>query len=442
MRRRSMNLDNIQTLPNDVRCEQEILSGIFYNNKILAEIINEVEVEDFYKTAHQIIYAAICRLFADGKDIDITLLVNEIGKANLKKAGGITYITDISIGGLPIKAKEYIKILKDKSYRRKAIKELSRAINCMYDESSNPQDAVGKMSENLANHMKNKSLIFSDSDLMVKTLKEIENRYQKGGEIPGMQTGFTTFDKRTGGLQKGELVIIAGRPSMGKTLTALNIMDGLGKNGYTVYLSELEMTEESLGIRRLSYNANIEAEKLRFGKLSDDDFLKITMMSNELAKRNKVFTDCSSDQGLLQIKAKAKAIKQARGLDVIIIDHLTLMNIPERGTRDLAIGEVTKGLKGLAKELDVNVILLCQLSRAVEQRADKRPMLSDLRESGNIEQDADLVMFMYRDDYYNPESEDKGIIEWIISKQRNGRTGTLKFAYVDRYQKIGDLAYK
>lgn len=436
-----MNLDYRQTLPNDIRCEQEILGGIFYNNKILAEVVNEVKVEDFYKTSHQIIYSAICKLFADGKDIDITLLINEIGKENLAKVEGITYITELITGGLPIKPKEYIKILKDKSYRRKSIKELSRAIQCMYDENSTPVDAISKMSENLTNNMKNKSSIFSDSDLMVKTLTEIENRYQNGGEIPGMQTGFTTFDKRTGGLQKGELVIIAGRPSMGKTLTALNIMDGLGKSGYTVYLSELEMTEESLGIRRLSYNANIEAEKLRFGKLSDDDFCKITIMSNELAMRNKVFTDCSSDQGLLDIKAKAKAIKQVNGLDVIIIDHLTLMNIPEKGTRDLAIGEVTKGLKGLAKELEVSVILLCQLSRAVEQRADKRPVLSDLRESGNIEQDADLVMFMYRDDYYHPESEDKGIIEWIISKQRNGRTGTLKFAYVDRYQKIGDLVY-
>ena len=170
--------------------------------------------------------------------------------------------------------------------------------------------------------------------------------------------------------------------------------------------------------------------------LSDDEILSLFKTCEDMSKRDNLFTDCSPGQSLLNIKAKAKAIKQTHGLDVIVIDHLTLMNIPEKSTRDLAIGEITKGLKFMAKELDVCVIILCQLSRAVEQRMDKRPMLSDLRESGNIEQDADMVAFMYRDEYYNRDSEEGGILECIIGKQRNGRTGTLKFAYEPKFQKV------
>lgn len=436
-----MNVNAMQSMPQSVRCEQEILGGILYNPKIITEIIDEIEINDFYKISHQIIYSAICNLFAEGKDINITQLVETIGKHNLKSIGGIYYLTQLIIGGMPIKPKHYTSIIKDKSYRRKVIKEFSKGIQEMYNETSKSFDVAGRVMDKLTTASEKKNLILSDSKLLETTLIEIEKRVNNGGEIPGMKTGLKAFDRNIGGLQKGELDIIAGRPSMGKTLFALNLGDGLGENGYKTLLCELEMTEQSLGMRRLSYNANVEAEKMKFGKLSEEEILKIFETTNILSERNNMFTDCTPGQSLLSIKSKAKAIKQIYGLDVVIIDHLTLMDIPEKGTRDLAIGEVTKGLKGLAKELDVCVLLLCQLSRAVEKRADKRPMLSDLRESGNIEQDADLVAFMYRDEYYNKESKDKGILECIIGKQRNGRTGTIKFAYVDRYQKIGDMIY-
>lgn len=436
-----MEVDQIQSMPQSIRCEQEILGGMFNNPKIIIEIIDEIEIYDFYKTSHQIIFSTICKLYAEGKDINITQFIEKIGKTNLESIGGVTYLTELIVGGMPIKPKHYISIIKEKSYRRKVIKELSKTIQEMYNEKSKPYDVVGKVIDKLTTQNEKKNLILSDSELLETTLIEIEKRVNSGGEIPGMKTGLKAFDRNVGGLQKGELDIIAGRPSMGKTLFALNLADGLGDNGYKVLLCELEMTEQSLGMRRLSYNANVEAEKMKFGKLSEEEILKIFETTNILSKRNSMFTDCTPGQSLLSIKAKAKAIKQTHGLDVVVIDHLTLMNIPEKGTRDLSIGEVTKGLKGLAKELDVCVLLLCQLSRAVEQRADKRPMLSDLRESGNIEQDADLVAFMYRDEYYKKESKEKGILECIIGKQRNGRTGTIKFAYVDRYQKICDLIY-
>jgi replicative DNA helicase len=436
-----MEVNVMNSMPQSIRCEQEILGGIFNNPKIITEIIDEVDIDDFYKTSHQVIFSTISKLFAEGKDINITQFTEAIGKHNLESIGGITYLTELIVGGMPIKPKHYISIIKEKSYRRKVIKEFSKAIQEMHNEKSKPFDIVGMVMDKLTTVSEKRNLILSDSKLLETTLIEIEKRVNNGGEIPGMKTGLNAFDKNVGGLQKGELDIIAGRTSMGKTLFALNLADGLGENGYKVFLCELEMTEQALGMRRLSYNANVDAEKMKFGKLSEEEILKIFKTTNILSKRNNMFTDCTPGQSLLSIKAKAKAIKQTHGLDVVVIDHLTLMNIPEKGTRDLAIGEVTKGLKVLAKELDVCVLLLCQLSRAVEQRNDKRPRLSDLRESGNIEQDADLVAFMYRDEYYNKESKNKGILECIIGKQRNGRTGTIKFAYMDRYQKIGNIIY-
>lgn len=436
-----MNANVTQSMPQSVRCEQEILGGIFNNPKMITEVINDIEIDDFYETSHQIIFSTICKLFIEGKDINITQFAETIGKHNLKSIGGVTYLSELMIGGMPINPKQYISIIKEKSYRRKAIKEFLKGLEELYNDKSEAFDVVGKIMDKLTTASEKKNLILSDSELLETTLEEIKKRVKNGGEVPGMKTGLKAFDRNIGGLQKGELDIIAGRPSMGKTLFALNLADGLGENGYKTLLCELEMTEQSLGMRRLSYNSNVEAEKMKFGKLSEEEIQKIFETSNILSERNNMFTDCTPGQSLLSIKAKAKAIKQIHGLDVIVVDHLTLMNMLERGTRDLAIGEVTKGLKALAKELDVCVVLLCQLSRAVEQRLDKRPRLSDLRESGNIEQDADLVAFMYRDEYYNRESKDRGILECIIGKQRNGRTGTIKFAYIDKYQKIRDMAY-
>lgn len=437
-----MNIDEMQTLPQDIKCEQDVLGSMLTDKNRLVKFIEALDQDDFYRDAHRIIFIAISKLFADGKDVDVTLLINEIGKDNLVRVGGITYITDLITGAIPINPSNYIKILKDKSFRRKAIKQFSYGMQKMYDEESKAFEVANEVTSKLIESEEKRSAVLTDEMLMEKTLTEIEKRYQNGGEIPGMKTGISDLDSFVGGIEKGYLTIIGGRPSMGKTVFVLNLSDGLCRNGYKVFLAELEMKEEDLGMRRLAYSAGIEASKLKYGKLNDKDFIDIVNKSGEIANRNGMFTDCTPKQSLLEIKAKAKAIKQAYGLDVVVIDHLTLMDIPERGTRDLAIGEVTSGLKALAKDLDVSVILLCQLSRAVEQRADKRPMLSDLRESGNIEQDADLVTFMYRDEYYNAETEDKGILECIVAKQRNGKTGTIKLSYSAEYQRVGDLDFR
>ena len=429
-------MSNLNMMPRDLRCEAEVLGAVFYNPKIMGQVVNELKISDFYSRANGIIYKHMCSLFAEGKDINLTLLVNSIGKDNLKDAGGITYITDIITGGLAVNPCPYIKIIKEKSYRRNVIRKFTEVIEKMYDEKTSPYEIIDSAVNDLLSCSCEKSKILRDSELFENTLLEIDKRIKAGGHIPGMETGLAPFDRNVGGFNKGDLNVIAGRPSMGKTLFALNLIDGLAQNGYKTFLCELEMVPEALGMRRLSRSSNVEVEKMRFGKLTDEEILSMFKVCEEMSKRDNIFTDCTPAQGLLNIKAKAKAIKQTYGLDIVVIDHLTLMNIPEKSTRDLAIGEITKGLKAMAKELDICVIILCQLSRAVEQRMDKRPMLSDLRESGNIEQDADMVAFMYRDEYYNRDSDESGILECIIGKQRNGRTGTLKFAYEPDFQKI------
>lgn len=428
-----------EELPHSINCEQELLSGILYNPKIMTEVISEVEVDDFYINAHRTIYSALCSIFAHGREINMTMIIEEISKDNLKKIGGVTYLTELMTGGMNINTAQYVNILKEKSYRRKVIKTCYCAAESLYSDKCDSLKVVENVMNNLICPMENKRSVLKDCDLFEKALVEIEERVKSGDHIPGMETGLRDFDKNAGGLQRGELDIIAGRPSMGKTLFALNLGDGLGENGFSTLLCELEMTEKSIGMRRLSYYSYVEAEKMKFGKLSDDEIDRIICGADSLSRRNSMFTDCTPKQSLLTIRAKAKSIKQSHGLDVIIIDHLNLMSISQRETRDNAIGEVTRGLKILAKELDVCIILICQLSRAVEQRNDKRPMLSDLRESGNIEQDADMVLFLYRDEYYNKYTKEPGIMECIIGKHRNGRIGTLKFRYEDKYQKISDL---
>lgn len=431
--------NTVQALPSNVLCEQELLSGIFYDTSILPEVIDKLYAEDFYMSAHQIIYSAIKKLFLNGQDINLTQLIETMDKDRIKEAGGISYVTELMVNGLKISPLQYVKILKEKSYRRSAIKAMKHAINNLYDEKTHSSDEIEKVMTTLMRRNENRNMVSKDSALLNRTVDEIQERVKWGNIIPGMKSGIESIDKNIGGFVRGELDIISGRPSMGKTMFTLNIGDGLCRNGYKVFMCELEMTEKAIGMRRLSYSAMVEVEKMKFGRLTDEEISRIIAAQSEISERDSMYTDCSPYQDLLSIRIKAKSLKAMYGLDVIIIDHLSLMNIPKGQTRDAAIGEVTRGLKILAKELDVCVILICQLSRAVEQRNDKRPMLSDLRESGNIEQDADMVMFLYRDEYYNKYTKDLGIMECIIGKHRNGRIGTLKFKYDEKYQKISEI---
>lgn len=415
------------------------MSGIFNDPKILAKVIPEMKTEYFYNTKHQVLYNAMCTLFAEGSNIEVALIVNKIGPENIKDIGGISYVTDLSVNGLYIEPKKYIDILKELYNKRKIIKLCINCINEAYKGTSKA-DKIASALMNGSNIETNTNTVVDDVTLMEKGLLEIEKRYRNKGEIPGMITGIRTLDNRINGFKKGELITLAGRPSMGKTVTILNIIDGLINNGNKVFLSEMEMTEEALALRRYSFKTRIPNVNLQTGSLSDKDFENLAKTYSLVAKRNGLYTDCSSSQTMMSIKAKAKAIKQSNGLDAIVIDHIGLLDVPG-DDRNRIISEITRQGKIMAKELDVAVILLSQLSRAPEQRADHRPMLADLRESGSIEQDSDVVMFVYRDEYYNKETEDKNIMEIIIGKQRNGKTGTIKLFYSSDLQLVGDLDF-
>ncbi len=423
----------------NIEAEIEVLGAMLYKNSIIPKCIESLREEDFYLDKHKRIYRSIITLYGEGKDISLITLIEEISRKELEKFGGVSYLTELIGSGTVINIDSYIGILKDKSYRRRLIKCLYNGIKELQDEASDLRGIAGMIEGELMEDYTNKKSVLSENELFSITLDGIEERHARGGGISGMKTGFTKFDNAVNGLQRGELTIIGGRPSMGKTAMALSIAEGLADNGNTVGIFEMEMNEESIGTRRLAAKANIKADKIKKAVLNDDEFFKITEVFNKVSRRGRIFTDCTSGQDVLNIRAKSAALKMGNGLDAIIIDHLGLMDMGRTDNRTQAIGDVTRALKILAKELNINVILLCQLSRAVEQRNCRRPRLSDLRESGNIEQDADLVIFVYRDAYYDPDSEDNEIMEWIISKQRNGRTGILKFRYLENYQRIENI---
>lgn len=434
-------MSEIKALPSALEVEQELLSTLFVNNKSITDVVDMIEPEDFYTSANQVIYKAIVELYMKDIKPDAVTIANVIGTEKLQQIGGITYLTQIMGSGVKnYNAKKYAEIIKEKSNRRKLIKAGQELIKGGYEEAIEISDIINDTQDKLLETTNvDDDFIFTDEELMMKTLEVVEERYASGGEIPGMRTGLKILDNATNGIKKGELNVIAARPSMGKTVFALNLADGLAAQGYKVALYEMEMTPEALGMRRLAAKSLIDSVKLNRGQLNDKEWELIAHRSSKLASINNMFTDCSVNLSIQDIKARSKRIKQKYGLDVIVIDHLTLMKMSKRERRDLEVADVTMNLKALAKELDISVILLSQLNRGVEQRTDKRPMLSDLRESGAIEQDADLIMFLYRDEYYNPESEDKRIMEVNIAKQRNGKTGILKFAYLEQYQLVTEL---
>lgn len=426
-------------LPNNIQVEQEVLGDMLTNKRNVSKFIEKLNIQDFYNDKHKRIFKNMLELFAEGRNISLTMLIEKVGKNNLETVGGITYLTDLSCGAIPLQPQEYIKVLKEKSFRRKSIREMQKALRMAYDDEKNINEVVGNMSNSLLENESNGEML-DDKELIERGLNEIEKRMRNGGQIPGMKTGLKSFDIATGGLERGRLNVIGARPAMGKSAFSLRLGDGLAQNGYKVGNISMEMMEEELAMRRLAAEGLVEMNKLKFGTLNDDDFIRVANATNKITKTNNMITDCSPYQTILTIKSKAIAMKQSKGLDVLIIDHLGLISLPNSNkSQTTLIGEVTRALKQLAKELDISVILLCQLSRACEQRADHRPMLSDLRESGNIEQDSDNIIFLYRDDYYNQETEDKDILEVIISKQRNGSVGTLKLAYKKEYQLITDL---
>ncbi|MFA9397467.1 MAG: replicative DNA helicase [Clostridiaceae bacterium] len=433
----------MRSYPQNIEAEQSILGSMMIDKTAIAETAEILKVEDFYKETHKVIYKAIIDLYQMDVPIDIiTLIENLRSTEKLQGAGGITYVSELfnSVASTA-NLSSYIKIVEDKSTLRKLI----RASTGIIEESYNKQEDVEEVLDGAEKRIfdiaekRTTSDFESLGDVLERGIVEIEKIFINKGQLTGVASGFNELDEMTTGFQKGDMILIAARPSMGKTTFALNLAQHAAiREGKSVAVFSLEMSKEQLAYKLLCSEANVDLHRMKNGDLDDKDWQSIARASGPLGGA-KMFIDDTAGITVTEMKSKCRRIKIEHGIDLVVIDYLQLMSGKNSESRQQEVSEISRSIKALAKEMSCPVIALSQLSRAPEQRADHRPMLSDLRESGSIEQDADIVMFLYRDEYYDPESEDKGIAECIISKQRNGPTGTVKLAWLGQFSKFARL---
>ncbi|MBF0573433.1 MAG: replicative DNA helicase [Desulfamplus sp.] len=439
--------------PNDIYAEESLISAILIDNDNTLEVLEILKPEDFYKRAHSKIFMAITELFYKDLPADLVTLATRLKeKGELEEIGGAAFLASIADSApVAVNAIHYAKIIKGKSTLRKLIHSSMEMIEkCMKDRGDFAdiidfaQNAVFKISELKASGAF--STLGSLVNINVKSIEDSKNSNQ--GFSAGLTTGYGNLDAITSGLQKSDLIIIAARPSMGKTAFALNMARNVAlKESVPVAVFSLEMSNVQLSMRLLTSEAKIDAKRLRGGFLDSEELGRITAAASVLEKLP-IFIDDTPNITVMDIKSKTRRLKMDKGLGLVIIDYLQLMKAPFRSERrDLEIAEISRALKGLAKELDIPVIALSQLNRMLEQRAEKRPLLSDLRESGALEQDADIVAFIYRDEVYNKEdgNQNKGKAEIIIAKNRNGSIGTAHMAFrseLTRFEELADESYQ
>lgn len=435
-----MREDVLRELPSSLEAEQALISSMINIPSKIQEVEDILSVDDFYWDRHKQIYKNIKELSRRDSEVDLVTLLEEIkNNGDIKSCGGISYISDIAGSGFyGANVEGYIKIIKEKSDRRKLIKTGRELIGKCYD-GEDLDNLIGFVEDNMykVSNSKDSSEIVDISQAVNDVLTRIEQNYQNGGKILGISTGYEELDKTISGLQKGDFIITAARPSMGKTAFALNIGQYASRES-SVAIFSLEMTRDQLMERLLAAKCLVDFSAIKTGKLTDEQFLKIANASTDLSNR-KIFIDDKATS-LADIKAKCRNLKVKKGLDVVIIDYLQLIESTEKSySREQEIAKISRELKKMAKKLDVTIIALAQLSRAPEARADRRPILSDLRESGSIEQDADIILMLYRDEYYNKESEDKNIAEVIVGKNRNGEVKSIKLGWLGNYQRFASL---
>ena len=440
-------------LPANLDAEKTILGAILLDNQCMSEVEERLVVEDFSLDSHRRIYQRMTDLGGAGIAVDLVTLANELAKyKEIEAVGGVAYLASLT-EGLPRRPviEEYIRIVKDKSLLRQLMLICSAAIARAADQSETALDVLNAAESQLLEVGEkgiNKGLA-SLEDIVAGSFGTIDALYQQAREVTGLETHYTEFDKMTSGLQKSDLVIIAARPSMGKTALAINIAQNAAINhGAIVAVFSLEMSKESLLRRMLASQAWVDQRKLQTGFLDGKDQVKLQNALGQLVESH-LHIDDTAGISLSEMRAKARRLKQHKGkLDLVVVDYLQLMSatLPSSGkknyeNRTQEVSAISRGLKALSKELDVPVVALSQLSRASERRGDdKRPLLSDLRESGSIEQDADVVAFIHREAYYNRSEElsdaDKAKSEIILAKQRNGPTGTVHLNFVSRYTRF------
>lgn len=437
-----LDIENLKKVPSSIEAEKSVLGGIFLKPDIFGDVVEILHPNDFYKNGHKLIYEAMRDIYNSGTGIDPIVVVNKLKKnEKFDELVGEQLLFDI-ISDVPTAANiiEYAKIVKEKATLRRLGEVGTKIVELAYEgyeEVDNILDKAEGMIFKISENVDSKDLV-SLKDVIAQEFVRLEKVYQNKGVATGISSGFSDFDQMTSGFHPSDLIILAARPAMGKTAFALNLaLNAAMKSKKGVLLFSLEMSSSQLLQRLLSIEAGIGLQKIRNGFLDPDDWGKLGLASMKLSNSEINIADLPN-VNVLEIRAIARRLKAARKLDMIIIDYLQLIkgNSTRGDNRQQEISEISRALKGIARELDIPIIALSQLSRATEQRADRRPMLSDLRESGAIEQDADMVMFLYRDDYYNEDSEDKGLTEVIIGKQRNGPVGTIKLRFFHEYTKF------
>lgn len=428
--------------PHNQEAEQSVIGAIFLEPQALITAAEILQHEDFYRVAHQKIFQTMNRLSDQGKPIDVVTVTEELSaKKELEDVGGLSYLTEIA-NAVPTAANiaHYARIVEEKALLRRLIRVATNIVEDGFTREDEVEallsEAEKKMME--VSNRKNAGDFRHIKDVLVQTYDNIELLHARKGGITGVPTGFRDLDKITAGFQRNDLIIVAARPSVGKTAFALNVAQNVAtKTDENVAIFSLEMGAEQLVMRMLCAEGNIDAQVLRTGALTAEDWRKLTMAMGSLSNAG-IFIDDTPGIRINEIRSKCRRLKQEYGLGMIMIDYLQLIVGSSNGkeNRQQEVSEISRSLKSLARELQVPVIALSQLSRGVEQRQDKRPMMSDLRESGSIEQDADIVSFLYREDYYDKETENQNMIEIIIAKQRNGPTGTVTLAFVKEFNKF------
>jgi len=431
--------------PHDLDAEQAVLGSMLTDKDAVISSVEVLKVDDFYREDNQSIYEAILNLYNRSEPIDIITLKNElVSMDKFEKVGGLEYLASLP-DKVPTTAnvQKYIKIVEEKAILRKLIKTANEIIELGYNPTEEVEDIMDGAERKIFDIIQNKNQkgYAPIKDVLVESFTKLEELYNRKQHITGVPTGFSELDYKTAGLHGSDLVLIAARPAMGKTAFALNIATNAALRGNTpVALFSLEMSKEQLVNRVLCSEAMVDSNKVRTGKIEEEDWVKLAEAIGPLLEAE-IYIDDTPGISIMDIRTKCRKLKLEKNIGLVVIDYLQLVQGSSKrgGSREQEISEISRSLKIMAKEINVPVIALSQLSRAAEQRPDHRPMLSDLRESGAIEQDADIVMFLYRDDYYNKESEKKDIAEVIIAKHRGGSTGTVELLWLGNYTKFVNL---
>ncbi len=431
--------------PHDLEAEQAVIGSMLTDKDAVISAIEVLSDYDFYREDNKIIYSAILNLYNRGEPIDIITLKSELASmGKLEAIGGLEYLVELP-EKVPTTANvdKYIKIVEEKSTLRTLIRTANELITLGYDPTQEVEELMDNAEKKIFNVMqsRNQKGYSSMKDILVDTFVELEELYNRKQHVTGVPTGFLDLDYKTAGLHGSDLILVAARPAMGKSAFALNIATNAAVRAKTpVAIFSLEMSKEQMANRILCSEALVDSNKVRTGKVEDDDWVKLAQASGILSEAQ-IFIDDTPGISIMEIRAKCRKMKLEKDIGLVVIDYLQLVQgSSKRGaSREQEIAEISRSLKILAKEINVPVIALSQLSRAPEQRPDHRPMLSDLRESGSIEQDADIVIFLYRDDYYNQDSEKKNVAEVILAKHRAGSTGTVELAWLGSYTKFANL---